>query len=197
VYGDHTAPPNSESTRKEPDSPYGIAKLACEHYLSYYARIQYLDTVCLRFANVYGPRQDPHGEAGVVSIFCRRILENRPLTVYGDGTQTRDYVYVLDVVTAVQAAVEANLSDPVGIDARAFNVGTPIPTSVLELASILRRVAGSATRIEFAPNRRGEQTASFVTIDKARDQLGWQPRVGLEQGLRETFEWFAARAVTT
>ena len=197
LYGDHTVPPNAETTRKEPDSPYAIAKLACEHYLSYYARIHYLDTVCLRFANVYGPRQDPHGEAGVVAIFCGRILENRPLTVYGDGTQTRDYVYVADVVNAIRAAVSAKLLDPVGIDARGFNIGTSVPTSVLELASVLRRVAGSGTEIEFAPNRRGEQTASFVTIDKARDELGWQPSVGLEQGLRETFEWFAARIVTT
>jgi UDP-glucose 4-epimerase len=196
LYGDHTVPPNAETTRKEPDSPYAIAKLACEHYLSYYARIHYLDTVCLRFANVYGPRQDPHGEAGVVAIFCGRILENRSLTVYGDGTQTRDYVYVADVVDSVRAAVSAKLAEPMGIDARGFNIGTSIPTSVLELASVLRRVAGSETQIEFAPNRRGEQMASFVTIEKARDQLGWQPRVGLEQGLRETFEWFAGRTVT-
>jgi UDP-glucose 4-epimerase len=143
---------------------------------------------------VYGPRQDPHGEAGVVSIFCGRILEGRPLTVYGDGTQTRDYVYVSDVVDAVRLAVGATLPDPIGIDARAFNVGTGMATSVLELASVLRNVSGADAPIEFAPERRGEQLASFVTIDRARAELGWQPRVGLEQGLRETFNFFAARA---
>jgi UDP-glucose 4-epimerase len=194
IYGDHAIPPNAENTRKEPDSPYGIAKLAVEHYLAYYARVHYLDTVTLRFANVYGPRQDPHGEAGVVAIFSNRILQGQPLTVYGDGTQTRDYIYISDVVGAVRAAVGVPLPEPLGIDARAFNVGTAIPTSVLQLASILRQVAGAQPPIEFAPNRRGEQLASFVTIDKAREHLGWAPQVGLEQGLRETFEWFAARA---
>ena len=99
-------PPNVETTPKEPDSPYAIAKLAVEHYLAYYARIHGFDTVALRFGNVYGPRQDPHGEAGVVAIFCRRILDGASLTVFGDGSQTRDYVYVSDVAEAVRGAIE-------------------------------------------------------------------------------------------
>ena len=194
LYGDHATPPNLETTRKEPDSPYAIAKLSCEHYLSYYARIHGLDTVSLRFANVYGPRQDPHGEAGVVAIFCGRLLEERPLTIYGDGLQTRDYVYVGDVVDAVRRALDAPLAPPHGIDARAYNVGTGVPTSVLDLAAALQRVAGVTAPVEFAPNRRGEQQASFVDVGKARRELGWAPRVSLEQGLGETVAWFAARA---
>lgn len=194
LYGDHTVPPNAETTRKEPDSPYAIAKLACEHYLSYYSRIQGLEAVALRFANVYGPRQDPHGEAGVVAIFCGRILAGRPLTIYGDGTQTRDYVYVGDVVRAILAALEHPLAAPVGIDARGYNIGTGVPTSVLSLAAALRRVSGAEAPIEFAPNRRGEQQASFVNVDKARAELGWAPRVSLDDGLAETFAWFAQRA---
>jgi UDP-glucose 4-epimerase len=197
LYGDHHTPPNFETTRKEPDSPYAIAKLSVEHYMSYYARIHGLDTVALRFANVYGPRQDPHGEAGVVAIFCGRLLEDRALTVFGDGTQTRDYVYVSDVVDAVRRALDAPLAAPTGIDARAFNIGTGVPTSVLALADALRRVAASDAPIEFAPHRPGEQQASFVNVDKARAELGWAPRMSLEQGLSETFAWFAARAKAT
>lgn len=194
LYGDHTTPPNHETTRKEPDSPYAIAKLAVEHYLAYYCRIHGMDAVSLRFGNVYGPRQDPHGEAGVVAIFCGRILEDRPLTIFGDGTQTRDYVYIRDVVDAVALAIDAPLADPTGIDARAFNIGTGVGTSVLELAASLRRVSRAEAPIEFAPSRRGEQQASFVVIDKACSKLGWSPRVGLDDGLAETFAWFAARA---
>lgn len=194
LYGDHNTPPNAETTRKEPDSPYAVSKLAVENYLSYYSRIHGLDGVSLRFANVYGPRQDPHGEAGVVAIFCGRILDERTLTIYGDGTQTRDYVYVGDVVQAVKVALGARLAAPVGIDARAYNIGTGVPTSVLDLASSLRRAAGSDAQIEFAPQRRGEQQASFVNVEKAKRELGWAAAVSLDTGLAQTFDWFAARA---
>jgi UDP-glucose 4-epimerase len=194
IYGDHTTPPNAETTGKEPDSPYAIGKLASEYYLAYYARIRGLDTVALRFANVYGPRQDPHGEAGVVAIFCGRILEERPLTVFGDGSQTRDYVHVGDVADACVRAIDASLPAPRRIDERAFNIGTGIATSVLDLASTLQRVTNTTAPIEHAPKRTGEQQDSFLTIDKARCGLGWAPRMPLDAGLADTFAWFAARA---
>src|SRR5205085_10420965 len=133
---------NAEIYPKDPESPYAVAKLSIELYLAYYGRVHGLDAVALRFGNVYGPRQDPHGEAGVVAIFCGRILDNRPLTVFGDGRQTRDYVFVGDVMEATWRASTA-LLPPIGLlDARAFNVGTGIATTVLQLAKELARAAG-------------------------------------------------------
>jgi UDP-glucose 4-epimerase len=193
VYGDSAIPPSSETTPKEPDSPYAIAKLSTEYYLSYYARIHGLDTASVRFGNVYGPRQDPHGEAGVVAIFCGRILDAQSLRVFGDGTQTRDYVHVSDVAEATFAAATTALPAARRIDERAFNIGTGVGTSVLELAGTLLRVAGATSPIEFAPKRPGEQQHSFLSIDKARDVLDWSPRVSLERGLADTYKWFAAR----
>jgi UDP-glucose 4-epimerase len=193
IYGDYTAPPNPEDRPKEPEAPYGIGKLAGEHYLSFYARLHGVDTVALRYANVYGPRQDPHGEAGVVAIFCGRALGGRPATVFGDGRQTRDYVYVGDVARANLLAAAARLAAPSRLDARAFNIGTGVPTSVLELARALGDAAGRPLPVEFAPPRPGEQMASVVTNDKAREGLGWRPEVQLRDGLRRTFEWFAER----
>jgi UDP-glucose 4-epimerase len=196
IYGDHVRPPNREGTPKEPDSPYAVGKLAAEHYLAYYARIHGLETLSLRFANVYGPRQDPHGEAGVVAIFCGRLIAGEPLTIFGDGLQTRDYVYVTDVADAVRLTLQLRLDSPPRIDARAFNIGTGIGTSVLDLAASLRHAAGIDVPIRFAPHRPGEQQDSFVAVEKAIRELGWTPRVGLETGLAETFAWFAARART-
>jgi UDP-glucose 4-epimerase len=199
VYGDLGTPPTAEASAKEPDSPYGIAKLATEYYLAYYARIHELNTVSVRFANVYGPRQDPHGEAGVVAIFCGRILAGQPLTIFGDGEQTRDYVHVADVAEAVFAAATGAPPQGTRVDERAFNVGTGIGTSVRELAATLLRAAGDAgatSAIEFAPERRGEQRHSFLAIEQAHRVLGWAPRVSLSDGLAETYSWFAARAAT-
>ncbi|HXT15482.1 MAG TPA: NAD-dependent epimerase/dehydratase family protein [Gemmatimonadaceae bacterium] len=193
IYGDLATPPNSETTQKNPDSPYAASKLAAEYYLGYYGRIHGLDTLSLRFANVYGPRQDPHGEAGVVAIFCGRMLADEALTVFGDGTQTRDYVYVGDVADAVVAAAKASLPEVGAVDARAFNIGTGVATSVLDLASALFRATNKAPSIDFAPRRPGEQQDSSLHIDKARETLGWEPRMSLDQGLAETFTWFAAR----
>lgn len=194
LYGDLATPPNAESTSKEPDSPYGIDKLAAEQFLAYYARIHGLDTATVRYANVYGPRQDPHGEAGVVAIFCQRILDGQPLTVFGDGMQTRDYVHVSDVAEATFTVATSSLPAPGGIDARAFNVGTGVATSVVVLANTLRAVAAAEAPIEFAPKRPGEQQHSFLSITKARAALGWSPRVGLRDGLADTFAWFSSRA---
>jgi len=194
VYGDLSSPPTTERTGKEPDSPYGIAKLASEYYLAYYARIHGLATTSVRFANVYGPRQDPHGEAGVVAIFCGRILKGEALTIFGDGEQTRDYVHVADVAEAVYLAVTGAVPSGARVDDRAFNIGTGVGTSVRRLAALLIEASGSDSTIEFAPERRGEQRHSYLDVAQARQTLGWQPRVELPDGLADTYSWFAARA---
>jgi UDP-glucose 4-epimerase len=191
LYGDFVTPPTIETAPKDPQSPYGIAKLSAEYYLAYYSRLHALDTVALRYANVYGPRQDPHGEAGVVAIFCSRILEGRPLTVFGDGRQTRDYVFVKDVARANLAAATRTLPPAGPLDARGFNIGTGIETSVLDLARGLNRAAKATASIEHAPARTGEQQRSSVVITKAAEQLGWRPAVSLDAGLAETVQYFA------
>jgi UDP-glucose 4-epimerase len=194
VYGDFVTPPTVEDDTKDPESPYGIAKLSVEYYMGYYARVHKLDTVALRYTNVYGPRQDPHGEAGVVAIFCNRILQGQPLTVYGAGEQTRDYVYVGDVARANVIAASATLPPAGRLDVRAFNIGTSIETSVLQLAATLQAAAGSGVPVTHAPARPGEQQRSAVRTDKATKVLGWTPQTSLDDGLARTFEFFAARA---
>ena len=197
VYGDLANPPNAEVTPKEPDSPYAISKLSAEYYMSYAARIHGMDTAALRFANVYGPRQDAHGEAGVVAIFCGRILDGQALRVFGDGTQTRDYVYVGDVAESVFKVATVALPPRGGVDARAFNIGTGVETSVLDLAQHLREQTGSDVLLELLPKRPGEQQRSVLRVDKARTVLGWAPTTSLSEGLRRTYEWFAARRSVT
>ncbi len=196
VYGTFANPPTTEITPKEPESPYAISKLSVEYYLSCFARLHGTESAVLRFGNVYGPRQDPHGEAGVVSIFCNRILDGRALTVFGDGLQTRDYIYVSDVVEAAWLAATQELPDAGGIDARSFNIGTAIGTNVLDVAAYLQQAARSDLPLEFAPKRLGEQQESFLAIDKARQLLGWDPKVALADGLAVTYEWFAANRLT-
>jgi UDP-glucose 4-epimerase len=193
VYGDLAPPPVGEGAAKDPQSPYGVAKLSVEHYLAYYGRVHGLETLALRLANVYGPRQDPHGEAGVVAIFCARMLEGEACTVFGDGGQTRDYVYVADVARAFELAARAPLPPAAGLDARAVNIGTGVETDVLALADALGRAAGTRWRVVHAPARAGEQRRSAVRIDAAARALGWRPAVALADGLRETYAWFAAR----
>jgi len=197
LYGDFNTPPNAEIYPKDPESPYAISKLSIELYLAYYGRVHGLEAVSVRFGNVYGPRQDPHGEAGVVAIFCGRILDNRPLTLFGDGRQTRDYVYVGDVARAVWIAATKPLPDKGRLDARAFNIGTGVGTSVIDIANQLQEVADSNVPVEFAPHRLGEQQESFVNVDKAKAVLGWTPEVSLREGLATTYEWFARRATGT
>lgn len=189
IYGDLATPPTVETTPKDPDSPYAISKLAVEHYLSYYTRIHGLDTVVIRFGNVYGPRQDPHGEAGVVAIFCGRLLEGRALTIFGDGSQTRDYVHVTDVAEAAFLVANAKLPAVQRVDDRAFNIGTGTATSVVDLAKALLGAAGAEAPIEFAPKRAGELQDSCLSVDKARTVLGWSPRISLAQGLGETYRF--------
>jgi UDP-glucose 4-epimerase len=189
LYGDFNTPPNYETYPKDPESPYAIAKLSIEYYLAYYSRVHGREYAALRFGNVYGPRQDPHGEAGVVAIFCGRIRDKRPLTVFGDGLQTRDYVYVGDVARAVWLASTKPLPEKGRLDARGFNIGTGDGTSVLEIVKLLKETARKDVSVEFAPHRPGEQQESFVNADKARELLGWAPEVTLAQGLAKTYEW--------
>ena len=194
IYGDFVPVPSVEDMPKDPESPYGIAKLSVELYLGYYARVHKVDTVALRYSNVYGPRQDPHGEAGVVAIFCNKILKGQPMMVFGDGMQTRDYVFAGDVARANVAAATVPLPAPRQVDVRAFNIGTGRETSVLELANTLQKAAGTTVPIEHAPARPGELPRSAVSNQKAVNGLGWRPEVNLEDGLRMTFEYFAARS---
>ena len=194
IYGDFVIPPSDEPFPKDPESPYAIGKLAGECYLASAARLHGIEHASLRFANVYGPRQDPHGEAGVVAIFCGRLLAGAPLTVFGDGRQTRDYVYVGDVADAVVRAAEATLPPAGRLDDRAFNIGTGASTSVLDLAAALGRAAGLVPTLEHAPARPGEQLRSVVLVDKAARVLGWRPATPLADGLARTYAYFAARA---
>jgi UDP-glucose 4-epimerase len=175
-----------ESAERRPESPYGTAKQAAELYLDLYARTSSVRTASLRFANVYGPRQDPHGEAGVVAIFCGRIREGGTATVYGDGRQTRDYVYVDDVVAAMLAA-DAHLAGSRGPEGP-FNVGTGRETSVLELIEVLGSVAGAEPVVEHAAARAGEVQRVAIDPGRAAMVLGWSPKVELRDGLARTYE---------
>ncbi|HET7322485.1 MAG TPA: NAD-dependent epimerase/dehydratase family protein, partial [Longimicrobiaceae bacterium] len=154
----------------------------------YYHRVHGLDYAALRYSNVYGPRQDPHGEAGVVAIFSTRLIEGEPLTVFGDGQQTRDYVYVGDVVAANMLVSSAELPRATALDDHAFNVGTGEETSVNELAESLMRAAGCSVPVHHDAARPGELMHSSLNTEQLR-ALGWAPRMGLEEGLKETYEW--------
>jgi UDP-glucose 4-epimerase len=188
VYGEAEVRPTPESAPKQPLSPYGVTKMASELYLFYYNQIHGIDYAALRYSNVYGPRQNPHGEAGVVAIFSTRLIDKRPITIYGDGEQTRDYVFVHDVVAANMAVTETTLSNSAQLDQRAFNVGTGVETSVNELAHELANVAGAQPTIEFADARSGELIRSALDTSKLRT-LGWQPQNTLSEGLATTYEF--------
>ncbi len=190
VYGEPEQIPTPESAPKLPLSPYGVTKLAGEQYLRYYRLVRGLEYVALRYSNVFGPRQDPHGEAGVVAIFCNRLLSDTALTIFGDGEQTRDYVFVRDVVSANMLASDVQLGTNGGLDARAFNVGTGVATSVNRLADVLEAVAGTAPGRDRQPERPGELRHSTLDSSLLRSR-GWSPAFTLEQGLRETYDHIA------
>ncbi|MBW3628427.1 MAG: NAD-dependent epimerase/dehydratase family protein [Gemmatimonadetes bacterium] len=193
VYGEPEVRPTPETAAKLPESPYGVTKLAGEQYLYYYHRVHGLDYAALRYSNVYGPRQDPHGEAGVVAIFSNRLLANSPVTIFGDGKQTRDYVYIGDVVAANLHVASADLPAARSLDDRAFNVGTGVETSVNELAEGLIRASGRTVSVEYAEARAGELRHS--SLDTTRLQsLGWTPAVKMDEGLTETYRWIAREA---
>ena len=188
VYGERE-PPASEDTPKLPASPYGVSKLASEYYLSVYRQLHGIEGVSMRYANVYGPRQDPHGEAGVVAIFGERVSRGEPLTVFGEGRQTRDYVFVGDVARANVVASEVDLPTPTSLDCAAYNIGTGVETSVLSLAETFGKIVGRPIEIRHEPARAGELERSALAIDKAWRELDWRPAVPLEEGLRRTYEW--------
>jgi UDP-glucose 4-epimerase len=185
VYGVPPAYPTTEDMPVDPSSPYAASKVCGEVYLNMFRNLYGLDCSHIAPANVYGPRQDPHGEAGVVAIFLSRLREGRSPRVFGDGEQVRDYVYVGDVVRAALAAA----GQPDGV----YNVGTGITTSVLELVEACRTVTGSDVAHEHAPARQGELQRSVLDPSAAARDLDWRPEVELEQGLRETWDWIAAR----
>jgi len=187
IYGEQEDFPCDEHHRCRPLSPYGVSKLSTEAYLFFY-KMQYgIDYVALRYSNVYGPRQDPHGEAGVVAIFCGRLLARQPCTIYGDGEQTRDYVYVGDVARANLAALNMTASG-------AFNIGTGIETSVNLLYRSLARIAGASDPPIIAAMRPGEQRRSVISPVRAATELGWRPEVTLAEGLERTFESFKSNS---
>jgi UDP-glucose 4-epimerase len=174
--------PLGEDAAEEPLAPYGQSKLAAEGYVSLYRRLYGLSGVILRLGNVYGPRQDPLGEAGVVAIFCGKLRSGEAPTVYGDGTQTRDYVYVADVVDAALTAASGEASG-------AFNIGTGRETSVLELVELLRELGGVEDfEPEFAPPRTGEVQRIALDCSRAAEELGWRPATELREGLAQTLE---------
>lgn len=188
VYGEPQRIPTPESHPKRPLSPYGVAKLAGEHYLGYYAAVHGLEYAALRYSNVYGPRQDPHGEAGVVAIFGRRILSGDPITIFGDGEQERDYVFVGDVAEANWVASTISLPAALDIDSRGWNIGTGRGTSVNALADLLMKIAGREVERTPAPERPGELARSVLDCSRAAAELGWRPQTGLEDGLARTME---------
>ncbi len=191
VYGEGSALPFSEGDAKLPTSPYGTAKLAGEYYLATLSGLHGFEAVALRYSNVYGPRQNPHGEAGVVAIFGRRALRGEALTIFGDGSQTRDLVYVEDVAAANVAAASRPMPPVRTLDSRAFNIATTIETSVARLAALIAELAGTAPRITHAPERPGELLRSALHVDKAAGELGWRPNTSLADGLARTLRSLA------
>lgn len=182
MYG-HKPTPFSEDMMPAPLSPYGVSKRAAELYLGFYQEQYGIPFVVLRYANVYGPRQNPHGEAGVVSIFSKRILKNEQPIINGDGTQTRDYVYVGDVVRANMLATTKDIHGP-------FNIGTSIETDVNEIFRLVNETFGTDWKEVHGPPRPGEQKTSSLSYQKAEEMMGWQPTVAVEEGIKKTVEWF-------
>jgi len=182
IYGEPDLIPADEDTVPMPISPYGISKFSIEKYLSYYNKIYGLNYTSLRYSNVYGPRQNPHGEAGVIAIFCNKIITGEPCIVYGDGEQTRDYVYVEDVKRAnIECVLSPNDS---------YNIGTSIETSVNGLIEYLRKASGRDFEVIYEPARDGEVERISLNNNKAIKEINWTPHVMLEEGIKNTWIWF-------
>ncbi|MHB8719354.1 MAG: NAD-dependent epimerase/dehydratase family protein [Candidatus Dormibacteria bacterium] len=187
VYGDTAVLPTREEHPCSPASPYGAAKLAGETYGRVLSATHGIEFTALRYANVYGPRQDPRGEAGVVAIFAERLLAGEPCLIHGDGEQTRDYVHVDDVV---RANLKAASSSHTGV----FNIGTARETSVNAIYRALAAAAGGKPSAQHGPGKPGEQLRSCVDISRAARALDWRPQIQLDVGLRATLDWFRSRS---
>lgn len=188
VYGEQHEFPCPENHPTQPVSPYGITKLTVEKYLYFYSVEYNLRYVILRLANVYGPRQNPHGEAGVVAIFTRKLLSSGQPIINGDGKQTRDYVYVGDVVEANLRALDYPENDT-------FNIGTGIETDVNRIFHLLNQLTGRNVQEQHGPPKPGEQKRSVIDYKKAKKLLGWEPKVHLEEGLKRTVDFFKTHSV--
>jgi len=186
IYGEQDTYPAPETHATKPLSPYGLSKLCGEQYLSYFQRVGGLQVVNLRYANVYGPRQDPEGEAGVVAIFVQKLLNNEQAVINGNGRQTRDFVFVEDVV-------EANLAMMGQETDGTYNVGTGVETSINDLFRILVQHTGSNCKEVHGPAKKGEQARSVIDASKLRHELSWEPKMTLSDGLKRTVEYFRER----
>src|SRR6266568_5158996 len=187
LYGRDAPIPSLEDVLPLPESPYGIAKYCAECYIGLYNRLHGTRHSVLRLANVYGPRQDPAGESGVIPIFCASALAGERPTIYGDGTQTRDYVYVGDAVRAFVAAADSGRPGT-------WNVGAGVEVSILDLVAIIGEIAGHPVRPLFGPARPGELLRSAVSVDRAAGELGWRPVIPLPEGVQRVYGWIAAGA---
>jgi len=183
AYGAPEVLPADETTPVRPLSPYGVSKLAVEQYLPVYENLAGLSYGIVRLANIYGPRQDPHGEAGVVAIFSRAMLNGTPLQIFGDGNDERDYVYVSDVVDAILKVGDSDLAGP-------YNVGTAVGTSTNRIFELLARYTDHSEEALHGPNRPGDINKIALDSGKAKRELGWEPQVSLEEGLKRSVEWF-------
>ena len=183
VYGEQEYFPADEKHPTNPVSPYGITKLTIEKYLFFYKNEYGLNHTILRYANVYGPRQNPFGEAGVVAIFTSKLLKNENPIINGEGKQTRDYVFVEDVVRANVITLNSNSSD-------IYNVGTNVETSVNELFAKLNEISGGKAIEKHGPSPKGEQARSVITSDKLLKKFDWKPSIKIDEGLKKTFDYF-------
>jgi UDP-glucose 4-epimerase len=186
IYGDQEIYPAPETHLMKPLSPYGLSKLCGEQYLFYFQRVSGVQAVSLRYANVYGPRQDPEGEAGVVAIFIQKLLNNEQAVINGNGRQTRDFVFVDDVV-------EANLAMMGQETQGTYNVGTGVETSINDLFRILVQHTGSTCKEIHGPAKKGEQARSVIDSTKLRQDVSWEPKADLSEGLKKTVEYFRER----
>ncbi|MDR1952232.1 MAG: NAD-dependent epimerase/dehydratase family protein [Elusimicrobiota bacterium] len=183
IYGECGKKAPDEKALANPISPYGIAKFCVENYIKFFHLVYGLKYTILRYGNVYGPRQDPFGEAGVVAIFSKRMLSNEPVTVFGDGKQMRDYVFVGDVVNA-------NVKSLLKGDNQIINIGTKKTISVLDLIKIMSKITGCSKKPNMKPKRDGELFKNFLDFGKAVKVLGWKPEVDINEGIAKTIEYF-------